>query len=767
MNPRVLAAVAALTGLSVVCLMLAARWRKRRNRSKREEPSAAPVVRQKLTEAGTAYAVDLNSGSQRDGTYLGTSGGAAEGTTDAAADTKIDGAPPGDSLGHPSLSAQVVPAKSEAACAECTLPQVSESAGTSHNNARAAAKAAVVEAARYQSSEELEPRHAASGIEPPPTIVSPKPTEHPNGPPAEGSLESLQSDLGSDEPVSERAGSAEPSLASSIGSPGTSPAENSAPARLVSLDFATRPTNVDSVMAAALEEPILDDEMKPPGKAICANDPDEAAADSDQGSNTQTSLAGSGDETSTANRIELPPVARAPRPPRQYKPVAPAARRLRRKLAAVETNSPDTDRPLPICVRLVFERAGFCTVSLLARRRPGLPEQMPIDGTGNPGELAALQEDWYQDVLLTDFGQALRTGISWCSRAGSGERARWALSGREIVVLAPHEDLSGFVSCARLVIGEEHVVLCTPSYLAAALEAIGLAGSPQPVELETGTGVPDGWVGLRRVVPRNAVAQSGSGEILDVLRPLAQAEIVLSGGIRIARSCWLAGHPPEIRLRGDVAAADGVYIDDYAARANTSGAYQVPGWDSRGEHLIRCTSGTRTYRIADGRERWEAWDAYTWSVGGGGSTDVKKVSICGPLVLPPRTPGGHRMLVLPAANPVLVGARPGDIYTSNRRSDIRAHELTAFPPFEAVWALPADVFHCSKQSRIVSVQAITPTRLSGVRYGASDALRVRAWCNAILDASRKRLSIQSTDPVVHKLWDDYRRAARAVRSQLK
>jgi hypothetical protein len=280
-------------------------------------------------------------------------------------------------------------------------------------------------------------------------------------------------------------------------------------------------------------------------------------------------------------------------------------------------------------------------------------------------------------------------------------------------------------------------------------------------------GVPDGWTGLRGVVPRNAVAPSSGGEILDVLRPLAEAEIALDGGIRLSRSSWLAGHPPQIHMRGDAAAAGTLYIDDHAASADANGIYRAPGWDLPGAHLIRCTSGTRTYEIAGGSEAWEAWDAYTWSAGGTDSGDASKPSICGALVLAPRSHRcGQRMLSVPVRNPVLVGARPGDIYTSERRSDVRTDELAAFAHFDAVWALPADAFHCSRQSRVLSMGVTAPV-LPPTRIPASETQRVLAWCSAILNASRKRLGLQPDDQATRKLWDEYRRTAHALRKRFK
>src|SRR5204862_7284775 len=105
------------------------------------------------------------------------------------------------------------------------------------------------------------------------------------------------------------------------------------------------------------------------------------------------------------------------RAPRQYRPAAraPAAPR------EAQSDSDDQvthERALPIEVRLVFEKAGFCNVSLLPRRAAGMPLELAVRGSGTPLELLALQDDLYQDVTLPDIGRLLREGIEWVASHG-------------------------------------------------------------------------------------------------------------------------------------------------------------------------------------------------------------------------------------------------------------------------------------------------------------------------------------------------------------
>src|SRR2546428_5188343 len=156
------------------------------------------------------------------------------------------------------------------------------------------------------------------------------------------------------------------------------------------------------------------------------------------------------------------------------------------------------------------------------------------------------------------------------------------------------------------------------------------------------------------------VASSPQGDILDALRPLADVEIVFEGGIRLERLTWLNGYPPRIRLRGDVGAIDRVVIDEQEATLTRDGGYAVPGWDLPGKHQVWCASAAQFYSIREGAEDWEAWDAYTWSMGDMSATsEQSRAAICGVLVRPPSAAAKEsRALIVPASNPILLGAVP-------------------------------------------------------------------------------------------------------------
>jgi len=463
------------------------------------------------------------------------------------------------------------------------------------------------------------------------------------------------------------------------------------------------------------------------------------------------------------------------RTPRQYRPT-PRIPPGPRGPAPATTEREARDRAMPVEVRLVFEKAGFCRVSLLPRRASGMPIELAVTGSGDPPELLALQDEWYQDVAVPNLERLLRDGIEWAGSLPGGRSARWSLSGRELYVLARHGELNGFVSAPRLILGEEHVVLCIAERLSEVRAAIALTGSPEPALLNSDSGVPAGWAGLRGVLPRRPIAPSSDGEILDALRPLAEVNIALVGGIRIERQTWLSGFPPSIQLRGDTSTIGVVRIDERDASLTPGGGYVVvPGWDSPGEHSVWCTSDSRTYAIRSGPEDWESWDAYTWSLGEVGADGTQsRPAICGVLVRPPRSArSDSRAIVVAASNPVLIGAGPGEIEICTPRGDVRAGLCVGFPWFEPIWAIPADALHCDKRTaRVLLIGPAQPvatgdrqvsTRPIGrVSHHRVLGLGAHTWCTAILTAGRKGLQTEPSRAEIADLWKTYKRYARGL-----
>jgi hypothetical protein len=271
---------------------------------------------------------------------------------------------------------------------------------------------------------------------------------------------------------------------------------------------------------------------------------------------------------------------------------------------------------VPIDIRVLFDRGGGCRITLLPRRRAGLPEVCAV-GTdkGLSLELVALEDEWFQDVVPEDLGALLRAGIVW---SGPDAGQEWVLAGREIFVLAPGTTHRGFVSCPRLAIGREHAVLCTTTRLAEVEDALQRAGCANRTVFGEEDGAPPGWVLVsdvdrssrpRGLVPTNAVPVKEGSDILNVLRPLPEIEILLEGGVPLGYSSWLAGFPPTIQVLGDAEHVQKVLIDGKEARLGADGAFRALGWDDPGSHQVWCSNTTRGYSLVRLERTWDPWPA--------------------------------------------------------------------------------------------------------------------------------------------------------------
>ncbi|HVM00507.1 MAG TPA: hypothetical protein VM324_14535 [Egibacteraceae bacterium] len=409
-------------------------------------------------------------------------------------------------------------------------------------------------------------------------------------------------------------------------------------------------------------------------------------------------------------------------------------------------------------VRVIFQRGGYCSVSLLPKRLPGLPEELTVSGAAGDVEFQALQDEWYQDVIPDDLGDLLRTGFVW-RHGDTGQE--WLLSGRQVFVLAHGTTHRGYVSCPRLALGRDHVVLCTATHLGVVEGALRAAGCAGWTQLGQQDGAPSGWLVLRGVVPHNPIPPSGDSDILNVLRPLPEIEIALEGGIRLAYNSWLLGYPPAIRIYGNLEHTASVLIDGQEATESKQGGLSAQGWDAEGDHHIWCSGLNRTYSLVRSEAQWTYWPAHSFKLRGG---ENQEFEFCGPLVRPVvmnAQPAYRQAVQVPPTNPVLLGASPGHVFLLHRRPELRGAVCLGLAPFDPVWALPAQPLQCEKRtSRILLVgEPVAPPRVVN-RRSARGGRDIEMWCRFVLDANRKGLAVEPASPETNDLWREYKRVAR-------
>ncbi len=417
------------------------------------------------------------------------------------------------------------------------------------------------------------------------------------------------------------------------------------------------------------------------------------------------------------------------------------------------------ERSLPIEVRLHVERDGFCAVSLIARRSPGMAEQVTVTGPGGSLDLVQIQDDWYQDIVPVDIARVLREGTVWTVGDDYGP-SRWSLSGRQLYVLAAGTALAGWVSQPSLQLGRQHVVLCTEGLRRTVEEALQAAGAAPDAVLDSSRGAPSGWVVLTGVVPARAVKPAAAADILNALRPIPEIDISLEGGIRLEYATWLAGFPPAIRVYGDPDHTSEVLIDGQVAEAGADGIYRAAGWDTEGTHTAWCRATSKSYSLTPFTASWSLWDAHSFPVASG---SAQRLSVCGPLVHDPSGGANAYTLQVPDTHPVVLGAAPGEFRLAVRGSAVRGAPCLVSVAFGPVWALPHAPLRSSGGTRILLVgQLMQPTAPAVKIRELSRRAAVQRWCQLILDASRKGLLTEPGGESVRALWLAYKDLARRI-----
>ena len=356
------------------------------------------------------------------------------------------------------------------------------------------------------------------------------------------------------------------------------------------------------------------------------------------------------DETPSQPAEEAKPETIPPSKPRDYRPLAPVSPTARPRASRTRTNRQPQNMSLELRLQIDFGRdGGVKTLALVPERRDGMPNQIEIEGS----RYDEWNDNYYDAVPAENLGDCLRQNVEL--RGCSGTRSwRWVLSRRDLHVLASG-DVSGlyqFGSVPCLVLDADHAVLAAISLRGDVEAALAAAGCSNFTALdETTPGVPGGWLLFRDVKPTRAVRRRDEAHILNALCPLRDIAPRYVGGIRLTRRTWLAGFPPRIRFTGELEESFCVMIDGHPAQRAPDGAFEATGWDAVGQHDLWFGDGRETFALETIDENWERWHAHDFGTG---------TAICGGSIH--HVAGARWQQVrVPVSNPLLVGARPGEV----------------------------------------------------------------------------------------------------------
>lgn len=446
------------------------------------------------------------------------------------------------------------------------------------------------------------------------------------------------------------------------------------------------------------------------------------------------------------------------KPPTYFPPTPPAAKPSMSDTR--ERASPSASRTsidLHLRLQLVFARGGTVkTLALVPDKCQGMPSELELTGTQGKLRLTELRDDCYEPIPLAGIANALQQGIEWRWR-GNNHSYRWVLGGRPLYVLAPGDEfgLYGFISIARLWLNARHTVLATASLRDDVLAALANAGCVKPEVTDDQTsGVPSGWILFRDVTPTRAVPMRDEQNILNVLCPAHEIEPHFVGGIRLERNSYLAGYPPRIRLTGKLESGFQAMIDGQQVQVADDGAFETPGWDAEGDHQLWYGDRVDTYSLRTMEEGWDIWHAHDFGIG---------TTICGAGIYVTDSTN-RRQVRVPATNPLLIGARPGEIFYCRAHHGVRSETVLALVPFTPVWALPIDPIHADKRSsRLLLLNSLTPVSATDQANRNRDGERaLRAWIAAIKHAGQKQLALARENEDGKDLWRRYRTFAKQL-----
>jgi len=440
------------------------------------------------------------------------------------------------------------------------------------------------------------------------------------------------------------------------------------------------------------------------------------------------------------------------------------ARTRNRSNAVTPLSEVENLTTLRVRVQLTFARnGGLKTVRIVPYRSAETPTELEVidSDTQDALLLTRLRDDCYTPVALGEVADALQKGVRWLERSET-PRWCWVLGGRELYVFGPGDSFgfSGFISTEALWLNERHAVMARTGIRDKVSAALIEAGCGKFAILdETSCGVPAGWIVFSEVTPSCPVPRRADNPIFNALCPLPNIKPQFVGGIRLERNVFLAGFPPRIRFTGDVKDGFPVLIDGQPAQPASDGAFEVPKWDAEGEHRLWFGDRSETYSLRTMEEGWGSWLAHDFGTG---------AAICGASTH--RIDGARwRQVRIPATNPLLVGARPGEIFFCQVRQDVRFDTILALVPFSPVWALPSDPAHADRHSaRLVLLDSQEPVpAITHANWNRRAGDAVRQWIAAVNDAGRKRLALKAENDEAKSLWQRYRIAAKQLRRKIR
>lgn len=242
-------------------------------------------------------------------------------------------------------------------------------------------------------------------------------------------------------------------------------------------------------------------------------------------------------------------------------------------------------------VRVEARRGGrHFQYELYPRAPAGFPDGTYRNGVAQADLERVPGTAWFSPLPASLAASAPGSGLSLCNG-----RHALHLSGSRVLVLEENDEISGWVSCPRIVSGQQTMVLCHSALAGPVEERLRLAAQPG-WSLAPGTsGLPASWVCFRGVRMESYTPPVGEDAELDCLIPRWRAGTSFSGGLKVSGDTWLLGGEPVVTVTASEDRQDHVLLDGEPVGFLAGGTLVLD--------LAKMGLGTGEHEIAVGEQR--------------------------------------------------------------------------------------------------------------------------------------------------------------------
>jgi len=128
-----------------------------------------------------------------------------------------------------------------------------------------------------------------------------------------------------------------------------------------------------------------------------------------------------------------------------------------------------------------------------------------------------------------------------------------------------------------------------------------------------------------------------------------------------------------------------------------------------------------------------------------------------------------RQVCIPAANPLLIGARPGEVFHCRVLNNAKTEWVLTSVSFTPVWALPSARIpkkNCPAAIQLAEFEEpLNPIERSLHKLKATSALR--KWVFVVRNAQRNRFVLAVKSEEAYALWRRYGDVAKKLRKQMR